>query len=299
MESGMTEPEAPEKRLCVVCGRRELDATTLATCLDCLSRTRSALYEIVDLYARLPELLGHPKATRYDAGRPGGDELPMPGGDVLVMLAGGSEAKARLRAFLRGDDDAWDQDDRSGDAPSVAHVLSEWEDSWRRERGDKAASGPATVASAAAYLGARMSDAAQRLKSFPEFAGDMRKLAGRLRAVTGTADNPVRADVRCFDCDDRLERRWTDEGLAEQWDCPGCGRVYLPAEYVLALRAAESEALTDIAALRVRFPSVPAGTFGQWASKGRLERRGKDHRGRTLYRVGDVVDLLQTLGRTG
>jgi hypothetical protein len=38
-----------QPRRCIVCGRRELDATELQTCVHCIGRTRSALAHIVDL----------------------------------------------------------------------------------------------------------------------------------------------------------------------------------------------------------------------------------------------------------
>lgn len=37
----------------------------------------------------------------------------------------------------------------------------------------------------------------------------------------------------------------------------------------------------------------------KWAERGRLLAKGHDHRGRPLYRVGDVLDLRKTMKRRG
>ncbi len=51
------------------------------------------------------------------------------------------------------------------------------------------------------------------------------------------------------------------------------------------------DALVDIPAIRAYFPDVPASTIRWWATNGDLPRAGRDHRRRTLYRIGDVVKL--------
>lgn len=51
------------------------------------------------------------------------------------------------------------------------------------------------------------------------------------------------------------------------------------------------DALVDIPAIRHLWPELPAGTIRRWASTGMVDRRGQDCRGRTLYRLGDVLDM--------
>lgn len=59
------------------------------------------------------------------------------------------------------------------------------------------------------------------------------------------------------------------------------------------------DAMLDIAALRVAYPDVPASTIRRWASEGRLDRQGADRQGRTLYRLGDVMDLAARRSGSG
>lgn len=42
---------------------------------------------------------------------------------------------------------------------------------------------------------------------------------------------------------------------------------------------------------------VNADAIRKWAERGRLIPKGKDHRGRPTYRVGDVIDLCRTMRR--
>jgi hypothetical protein len=80
--------------------------------------------------------------------------------------------------------------------------------------------------------------------------------------------------------------------------CPDCGATYDPidrAQWIIAkARDAQAgpeflaEALTDAG-----WPLKPA-TIRQWASRGKLFSYRDDPRGRAMYRVGDVLDLVKT-----
>lgn len=55
------------------------------------------------------------------------------------------------------------------------------------------------------------------------------------------------------------------------------------------------DAPVDVPAARLAFPDLPPdGTLRRLAHTGHLTRRGRDHRGRTLYRLGDLLDLRET-----
>lgn len=54
----------------------------------------------------------------------------------------------------------------------------------------------------------------------------------------------------------------------------------------------EPDRLLDAYAIRYLL-GVPTSTLRTWAARGRLDRRGQDPAGRTLYRYGDVCDLLE------
>lgn len=223
--------------LCVVCGLSLHPDDPKLACETCLTDARANLAEIVELTATLPEVMadaayGMPSAPRNGARS---DEQALPGGDGLVMLAGGSAGLTGLRAMLAGQEPP--EDARDSDPVSVAYELSRWEDDWRLTRGEPAAESAATVVGAAGYLEVHTRWAANEHLAFDEFAGDLRKLLVRLRSVTGRIDRPE-TGAPCFDCGTVLCRDWTDAGLSEHWRCPCCRRVYEDAEYWLAVRAA-------------------------------------------------------------
>jgi hypothetical protein len=204
---------------------------------------RAHLGAIEAAYGLLPELLD---ALGSNAPQPGGGraaERPMPGGDVLVLLAPGSSAAERWRAWRRDPerDPEWDQDDRPADPPSVAYELGRHEDDWRRLRGEPAAPGEATVGEAAAYLHLRLTWAARRHPGFAEFALELAVLRRRVERAAGLDDRPERAGVPCFGCGGDLERPYGHQGREDDWRCRRCRRVYDQAGYLLAVRASLEE----------------------------------------------------------
>lgn len=233
---------------CVVCAR-DLSATELQTHERCIGRVRADLFAIVDAYRLLPETLGH-LSSNAPRDRSRSSERPLPGGEALAMLANGSPAKARLRAYLSLDrkerarygfdrlESELDQDDQPSDPLSVAYELGRWEDDWRIVRSEPAAEYLMAVETASVYLNRNMGWAGQWHFAFDEFASDLRGMRYRLEAVCGTSNRSVRAAVSCFDCgDDALERQYGDQGLDDDWTCRTCGRIYDQASYWLAVRA--------------------------------------------------------------
>jgi hypothetical protein len=231
---------------CGTCARR-LGVDEAATCRACVADVREHLALIVDLYATLPALLGGLGSNAPDpAGPVRSGERPMPGGDVLVLLAGGSDALAALRRLRAAqssgkshEEPAWGADDRDRDPPSVAYELARWVTDWRLTRSEPSAS--MGVNASAAWLSIRIPWAAARHPAFAEFATDMARLRRRLEHATGTADRPERAGVPCFDCGGDLERGWGHHGREDDWTCRRCRRVYDQAAYLLAVRATLEE----------------------------------------------------------
>jgi hypothetical protein len=56
----------------------------------------------------------------------------------------------------------------------------------------------------------------------------------------------------------------------------------------------DRNAVLDIPSILVVYPELAASTVRRWAHEGRLEQRGTDGRGRRLYRLGDVADIVMT-----
>lgn len=105
---------------------------------------------------------------------------------------------------------------------------------------------------------------------------------------------PIRDDAgRDTVCRHELYAKATSGVIA----CPACAtthdvgrrREWLLGEVddVLAHAALIARALTGLGAY------VYAGTVTKWASRGRLVNHGHDPKGRPLYRIGDVLDLLR------
>lgn len=221
--------------LCVVCQRRSLTDFEPLTCEKCLTDTQQNLADVVTGYALLEGEIGHPKPTVYD--RDGGrtdDGAALPGGNALVMLAGGSEG--------RSDDDETTKDT---DPVSVPHFLATWEDDWRETRHEPAAvvrNGAGafvgrTVVQAAGYLERHMRWAANTHPAFDDFARELRQVLGRVQDAAHLRNHDERAAADCFECGGTLRRVWTDRGRSDDYQCAQCRRTYDSERYYLAVRA--------------------------------------------------------------
>lgn len=260
--------------LCRIC-TRSLHPTEAHTCGICLANTRADLVDIPRLYQLLEHELGHIPTARYDrTGR--SSETPLPGGDALVMLAGGNPSDAGRNGA----------EGRPDDPESIAVTLASWEDDWRRIRHEPPAMIDATagdhqrraLTAAVDYLSRRLSWAADHHPAFDAFAEDITRLVSRLASTTHTTDATL-IGVACLDCNRRLERQVTTRGLADHFECPRCHRRYGDTDYRLALRAHIDRRRTDattaistgagwarpwqVAALL----GVPVRTVRTWASR--------------------------------
>jgi hypothetical protein len=223
---------------CVMC-RISLPHEQPQACLPCISTVRQGLDQIARTWPLLPGLLGRLRSGsdwRQSSSRsPQGDETPLPGGDALVLLCGGSEGAEWARGS-KGVATATINDNLPTDPPSVAFELGRHEDDWRAYRREPAASGLPAVDDALAYLAPRVTWAAAAHPAFAGFAADIATLAARLAQVTGTVDRPE-TGAPCMECGAYLERGWTECGLADDWVCPRCHQSYPDAAYWLAVRA--------------------------------------------------------------
>lgn len=221
----------------------------LRTCLICAAAVRKNLHRVTRLYRALPAFVPKLAVQRLDQRR-GSNEPSLPGGDHLVFLADGSDAGNRRRAFLAGLDESWDQDDRLSDPLSVAYFLASWEDEFRRQRREPAASDRATVATAATYLQHRHDWAAQHHPEFPVYADQLDRLRKHLERITYTSDAPEPVNAYCTvpGCGQRLLRKLNEEtGFDDNAYCPSrtCRRVYEPRELAFAYRAWMEERVAE------------------------------------------------------
>jgi hypothetical protein len=271
--------------LCRLCGR-SLRLDEPQCCLRCVHGAREDLGAIMAGYSDLPEAAYRLKSGWITDG-PHGDDIPLPGGDALVLLApGGTGSDAASR---RGDR-SHAADEHRDDAPSVLGVLATWEDDLRLAFGHPPA-GKATLATVGEYLARQLGRAAREHPAFDELARDLRMLRQRIEVVTGADDRPVAAFADCFDCGGRLERRWTASGLADDWCCRRCGRTYTGAEYLLACRAKLEGAGAVLTGLEVQMLfGVRPAMLRRWVLRGELAP--VDGPGIARFRVSDIQALL-------
>jgi len=283
--------------LCICCTRSLRDQEQ-QSCALCVGRTRADLADIEMLYALLPAQLGHLTGSAYDRQRPSDDGPALPGGNALVLLAAGSESSVQPDRHGNRDHAA---DSRPDDAPSASGLLGQWEDDFRSERSEPAASTEATVTNTVAYLMPRIGWAGSHHPAFDEFARDVRRLRTRLEVTTGRSRRSVHAPALCFNCGaDALEREWTKAGLAEDWTCHRCHQTYDHARYFLAIRAALEVSQTNAWGLPEHVAATvarPVATVRRWAATGRVGSACEVATRRLVLWWPDVHEVAGTASR--
>lgn len=225
------------RRRCVVCYRGALTDDEPQTCRRCTRQTVNNLTAITRLHGLLAaEIEGRAGAAGNGNGRSGfSHSLPM--GHILSLLGPGSDATT---------------DSQADDMPSIAWELSRWEDDWRHTRGHCAATGPANVTTAVAYLAENNQWAANRHPAYDEYASDLAKLLATLSIAMQVSTAPRVMPAKCVDCGGKMlqdyqppmpcqhkgeHRTDCDQGgLRDHVRCDRCGRHYTAAAYTLALR---------------------------------------------------------------
>jgi uncharacterized CHY-type Zn-finger protein len=266
-------------RLCGVCRRSLSDTDPEFACESCLTEAREFLAGIMLMHDRLAtDGLGHLRPVVMDGGHGSSDGRPIPGGNVLVFLAGGSVGGAprRLTTLETASPERWwlegscgpltaagamqAERERMGrehavdnwatDGMSVAWVLLSWEVDWRAARGDADVPASRMVAAspdaARGYLEVHARWAANRLDTFPDFHAELRDLHATMGRELGEVRQPTVLPADCFACSGRLIHPVGEDGLEDPGIvCRGCGQEYTPDQYRMALRAALTEPMGE------------------------------------------------------
>lgn len=208
------------ERHCVVCRRTHVDVT----CAECLAGIRDDLRQIREMCGLplIEELLTN-----------GRDEARMLIGPTANPEAWGHRA---MSAMMGRVDAAYLNDCRDEKHP--LWVLGTWSEVWR-DHLNQHSDLPITLQRAADYVDRHLHEMAKRDDpDFGQFAEEVRGCREHLQLVLRDQDKGDRANVGCFDCGGRLERKLTkNDGFEDVWTCGRCRRRYTPGEYNFALRA--------------------------------------------------------------
>jgi hypothetical protein len=225
---------------CGVCHRTHAPAT----CPECTATQRDELDEIRRICGLLPA-----EARRRGVN----GEAMMLTGPAANAEAFGNHAMSALRGRLckchaRGqvcpayfDKTCPDAAAYLEDARDEAHplwVLGTWENAWR-DALDQPSDLKQTVARAADYIDRHLHEMAQRDEpDFAQFATELRGCRTHLQTVIHDENQGDPANVGCFECGAKIERKLTErDGFEDHWTCTRCHRRYTYAEYNFALRA--------------------------------------------------------------
>ena len=301
---------------CGTC-HKPLESSTARTCEPCISRARNHVREVRDLYRQLPDVIAgiaglH--AIRYDRGGAKGKarratDTVLLGGAALVMATDGSGDNVVDRPDGTAIDWAL-RDAEHRDPPSVLGALTGWEDTWRHEQHQSAAT-RTSVTAATDYLVTHTAWAAGHSDGWADYLTDLAGLRGRLRMLTGQTQPPVKAGVPCPYCAGTIVQKWTGNrgSLSDIRECDVCGLTWASeAHFMLAIREAHQALPTTHPSLLVtmgdakriyRGRGVRPNLLDLWATRRQLRpaqtpdgHDRRDVRGELLYRLGDISDRL-------
>lgn len=215
---------------CRVCGRNHAPHT----CPDCLTATRTNLTNIGRRTRELP----HEVLNRGINGEAmtliGPATSPESWAHHKASAAAGRIGKDWFEELTRR------RPDGTIEILAPTHplfVLGTWDMRWRATLGHDT-NDTLTLAGAIAYLDTNLTYMADHVGlPFEEFVADINRCITHLEAVLHDQAYGDRANVGCFDCGGKLERKLTKTGLEDVWTCDRCRRRYTHAEYNFALRA--------------------------------------------------------------
>lgn len=210
---------------CRVCGRVHAEGA----CAECLSATREALHAIGTMCDALPAEVKHRGVE----------------GEAMMLLGPSADPEARghLEASIAAGRVPVDYLDRADGELHPLFVLGTWDMCWRDALEHDEPAERLTVRSAIGYLDMQMTYMAGfEHVPFEDFARDVRQCQAHLESVLHDKSQGDLANVDCFECGSRIERKLTKTGFEDHWTCQRCRQTYTYAEYNFALRASLEEA---------------------------------------------------------
>ncbi|HEU5084461.1 MAG TPA: hypothetical protein VFU14_14050, partial [Acidimicrobiales bacterium] len=202
---------------CRVCSRAHADGS----CAECVAETRDTLHDIAAKCDALPDEVAHRGID----------------GEAMMLLGPAADPEAwrnrAMSAIMGRLDAAYLEDCR--DELHPLWVLGTWEQVWR-DHLDQPTDLAATLPRLVDYLDRQMHLMADQPEPpFEDFARDLRRCLAHLEAVLHDQHRGDPANVGCFECGAKIERRLTRSGFEDHWTCTRCRRTYTYAEYNFAL----------------------------------------------------------------
>lgn len=280
--------EPCSERHCEDCTKVHVDATE-QTCPACIGKTRANLRALVDLYATLPEEVEH-RGVESEAANLYGP---------ATNAESWSYRKAALSLRLAVPMSALEPDDEH----HPLMVLGRWVFMLGEDYGDPTDL-KLTMSRAVDYLDKRLGRIAHDVgQDWRQFAKEVRKCKQHMESVLHDGDQ-VERGAPCYVCSTRspdekapkvvLHRNDADKtGAHDTWLCPDDRdhwwreadyRRWVAEDYIKNAPALNA---TDMA----RVHEVKPGSLTGWASAKKVRKMGKDHSGRQLYSVEDVLRM--------
>lgn len=204
---------------CILCADVDLTkAQRKQTCVVCEQRTRSTLRRVMDAAALLPAVLPGGAAAGNDRVS-GSHDLPMPGGNALVILGPGRDVPG------------YPDTERPDDPVPLVNLLGTWEDDWREQQHQPPrpffGSIGATVSAAYHYLVAHNFWAAEAHPAYDEYASDLTGMLKTMERLLSTNGYIERLPIPCPDCGGTFVR----PNGASHIRCVDCRRIWPDEDY--------------------------------------------------------------------
>lgn len=214
-----------EQPHCRVCGVAHAEGT----CAECMAETRGALHDIARKCDSLPDEVEHRGVNGEAMMLLGPSADPEQRGHLEASVAAGRVSPDYLAEAVGETHPVW--------------VLGTWDMVWR-DALDHGTAELVTLAEAVTYIDTQMTYMSGYAHvPFEDFSRDLRRCLAHLDAVIHDQAFGDRANVACFECRGKLERRLTKDGFEDVWTCHKCRRKYTYAEYNFALRAALEDSM--------------------------------------------------------
>lgn len=181
--------------------------------------------------------------------------------------------------------------DQADDTRHPLWVLGTWDIAVSEHLGHVERTMRVTVARAAAYLEANLTDLARHDDfGFDEMGEEIATCKAYVEQVLSVAAYEQRG-APCPACGKaKLVKHHGLTEAGDHWRCPKCAQRWSDQDYRIKVDGIYLGVADRLTASQIAEQyRVPEGSVRGWATRGDVRRRGRDDRGRVLYDVADVL----------